>query len=628
MQRICFHKKISILGCLLLVAALVPATASAASPVWVKIRDNGITNPANQYLFPGVQFNGKLMIGSVSTAGASVYAYDGTFARVGTDGFGNPNNREVLPFAVFQNSLYIGTANNASGGQLWRWSGAGNPSQVTGVPWAGGANYMATPLGVFNNKLLVSVGNAAGLSIYSFDGASWVQLIGQGSAGTPTGPGFGDFNNRDIGQYPEVIFKGRMILPVTNNLGLQVYSYDGTNFTRIGQAGPGSWDSSKALGSCDVSYVQGLLYMGAFSDSGTGQIWSYDGLSWTQVSTAGADPNTRAYYPVARGEDVYVGSSGCRAYRITGGSLTPISDPGFGDANNNLARLTSYNGSLLGLTRNNNGGQVYASPVPPSIDQVIPNSGPYGTTITIEGHDFGVNQGSGATVGSVTINGKAADVVSWSDTSIQAIVPTKAAPGGVQVHTSTGDSNLVTFTVSLSKTWYFAEGTTRNNSRDGRYEEYLCLQNPGNASANVHITYMLGDGSNPTQDVVVSPTSRNTISVNDFLGPDKDVSALVESDQLILAERPMYFNYRNKWTGGHDVVGVPNPYTHYYFAEGTTRSNARDGYFDEWLCFQNPQGLDAVVNVNYVLGTGTTVPKVYYVKAKSRYTVEIGRAHV
>ena len=31
----------------------------------------------------------------------------------------------------------------------------------------------------------------------------------------------------------------------------------------------------------------------------------------------------------------------------------------------------------------------------------------------------------------------------------------------------------------------------------------------------------------------------------------------------------MYFNYKEKWTGGHDVVGARAPATTFYFAEGT-----------------------------------------------------------
>ena len=623
-------KRIAILGCLLLMAALIPTAAFAVNPVWVKIADNGITNPANHYLYPGVQFNGKLMIGSGKAPSASLFAYDGAFAQVGSAGFGDANNETLLPYAVYQNILYIGTGNTVRG-QLWKWSGAGDPSQITGVPWTGANNNMVIPLGVFNNKLLVCIANnVSGLSIYSFDGANWSQLIGQGSAGTSTGPGFGDSHNETIEQSHEVRYDGKLILPVMNGTsGLQVYSYDGTDFTRIGQAGAGSWDSYQKHGYCDVSYGEGLLYMGTTHRfGGPGQLWSYNGSSWTQVSTSGADANTRTYFPLARGEDLYLGTnnaSGGRVYKKTGGSLTPICDLGIGDTANYVVTITSSNGSLFALTWNASGGQVHVTSIPPSIDQVIPNSGPYGSTITVEGHDFGVTRGSGGAASTVTINGKIAEVLSWSDTSIQAIVPTRAAAGAVQVHTSTGDSNQVAFNITLSKTWYFAEGTTRDNTVDGKYEEWLCLQNPGSTNANAHITYMLGDGSNLTEDVVVGPTSRNTISVNDFLGPDKDVSALVESDQLILAERPMYFNYHNKWTGGHDVIGVPAPRTYYYFAEGTTRNNPTDGYFDEWLCFQNPQSSDAVVNVNYILGTGKTVPKMYSVKAKSRYTVDVNR---
>jgi len=29
----------------------------------------------------------------------------------------------------------------------------------------------------------------------------------------------------------------------------------------------------------------------------------------------------------------------------------------------------------------------------------------------------------------------------------------------------------------------------------------------------------------------------------------------IEAASPIVAERPMYFNYKGSWTGGHDVVG-------------------------------------------------------------------------
>ncbi len=50
--------------------------------------------------------------------------------------------------------------------------------------------------------------------------------------------------------------------------------------------------------------------------------------------------------------------------------------------------------------------------------------------------------------------------------------------------------------------------------------------------------------------------SRRTLYVNAEAGADRNVSVRVASTAPIVAERPIYFNYRGAWTGGHDVVGA------------------------------------------------------------------------
>ena len=108
-------------------------------------------------------------------------------------------------------------------------------------------------------------------------------------------------------------------------------------------------------------------------------------------------------------------------------------------------------------------------------------------------------------------------------------------------------------------TFYFAEGTCRPG-----FDAYLCIQNPGSKDASVKITYMKGDGSTETQSLTVGKNSRSTVTVKDKLGegddPAHDFSAQVDctNGQKIIAERPMYFNYKPgelNWNGGHDVVG-------------------------------------------------------------------------
>ena len=108
------------------------------------------------------------------------------------------------------------------------------------------------------------------------------------------------------------------------------------------------------------------------------------------------------------------------------------------------------------------------------------------------------------------------------------------------------------------------------------FDPYICIQNPGATDAAVSITYMKGDGTTDTQTLTVGKNSRSTVNVRDKLGTGDDAahdfSAKVEcvNGAKIIAERPMYFNYKGIWTGGHDVVGALAPNTTWYFAEGYT----------------------------------------------------------
>ncbi len=110
-------------------------------------------------------------------------------------------------------------------------------------------------------------------------------------------------------------------------------------------------------------------------------------------------------------------------------------------------------------------------------------------------------------------------------------------------------------TAAAHTSWYFAEGTTQGN-----FDEYITLQNPGNAQANVTITYYRASGGSIPISHVVPPHARATVTVFDAteLSRPSDHSTLVTSDQPIIAERPMYFVYdplNLGWDGGHCVMG-------------------------------------------------------------------------
>ncbi len=168
----------------------------------------------------------------------------------------------------------------------------------------------------------------------------------------------------------------------------------------------------------------------------------------------------------------------------------------------------------------------------------------------------------------------------------------------------------------FGSTFYFAEGYTGSG-----FEEWLCLMNPEAKATTAHITYMFADGTVQNQDIAVGATTRATVNVNDAVGRDKNVSIKVEADSPVVAERPMYFNYKGAWTGGHDVVGSSSPNISFYFAEGYTGSG-----FEEWLCLMNPEAEATTAHITYMFADGTTQNQDVAVGATTRATVNVNDA--
>ncbi len=162
-------------------------------------------------------------------------------------------------------------------------------------------------------------------------------------------------------------------------------------------------------------------------------------------------------------------------------------------------------------------------------------------------------------------------------------------------------------------TWFFAEGYTATN-----FVEYLTIQNPNQSEATITINYMMNNGHNYVKTHQAPAKSRFTIPVN-YDCPEKgELSIKLESTLPVIAERPMYFNYRGSWNGGHCVVGTNSAASTWYFAEGYT------GYgFEEYLTVQNPNDSVATLQANYMMSNGNNYVKTHVVQPKSRYTIHV-----
>lgn len=624
-----------------------PASASGPPPGWSQIARNGLDNPNDFVLFPFTNFQGRQYfwtpeMGDGENLTAPVWTYDGSrFIRAAEDGFGDEDNRALTPGCEFQGQFYVGTG-NTKGAQLWRTPDNSHWERVGKSFFTDPENRNCLPLGVQDGKLLVAMDNKqVGCQVWSYDGSNFTR------ANTD---GFG-LGGEQVSSF--TVFQGKTQVIITrrgqqgSDLPLMSLAYKGgTDWEATGPEGFGDPNNVAA----HIMVTDGTqVYTGTDNEQG-GQVWRYDGSTWTNVNLGSiqAAPITLTF--LFRGRlcvstsSMNGGSSGAgRGLSMGAGrtqrgdspsgtghmylqnpdsSFTPLSLDGFGDAGNIILVMgPPIEGKVLVGTANQTGFQVFMNTNGPNITGLDPNSGPYGTPVTITGSGFGA-AGAGSFVSFAGGVVSAADAYSWSDTRIVTGVPEGANAGPVRVTTNTGTSNSMDFAPTLSKTFYFAEGSTRDNPTDGRFDEYLCMMNPNKADTEVGITFMTAEGTQRYQVFSVGGKRRITVNVADVVGRGQDVALALVSDLPIVAERSMYFDYHGMWNGGHAVAGAPNPSLSWYFAEGTTRDNPRDGSFDEWLCIANPGNREAVATITYN-ASGTPVVVKTAVPPFGRVTREV-----
>jgi len=169
--------------------------------------------------------------------------------------------------------------------------------------------------------------------------------------------------------------------------------------------------------------------------------------------------------------------------------------------------------------------------------------------------------------------------------------------------------------------WYLAEGYCEWTS-----ETWLCFLNPNMETARIIVNYRRSDGATLVpQEVVVSGFSRFTLFVNDIVGKG-EFSFHITSDQPIVVERPVYFNYKYMWAGGHDNMAIDRTSGEWYLAEGATWRG-----IETYLCILNPLDIDQTVIVTYMMEKSSNKVVEFVVPAASRYTryvnADVGEGH-
>jgi len=189
-----------------------------------------------------------------------------------------------------------------------------------------------------------------------------------------------------------------------------------------------------------------------------------------------------------------------------------------------------------------------------------------------------------------------------------------------------------------STTWYFAEGYTGEG-----FQEYLTLFNPQDEAT--HTKVIFSDASVPYSEPVplslgiersesrpreadypdtfeldLPPSSRITLDINTLAGKDREVSLFLESQEPVVAERPMYFTYRGAWKGCTVTSGATSPSETWYFAEGCTREG-----FETWLLLANPGETDAGIHILMILEDGSHATAGTFLPPHSRQTIYVNQ---
>ena len=170
--------------------------------------------------------------------------------------------------------------------------------------------------------------------------------------------------------------------------------------------------------------------------------------------------------------------------------------------------------------------------------------------------------------------------------------------------------------------WYFAEGSTGFDA-SGSFETWILVQNPGDDTANVTLTYITPQGEVTGPALVLAPGTRESVNVAATVPGNWQVSTRVESDRPVVAERAMYWNAPGAYRQAATVsIGVAAPSTRWYFAEGSTGGD-ESGSFETWILLQNPTEWTGEVTVTYMTPEGEVEGPVIELPPGTRRSVNV-----
>jgi hypothetical protein len=172
---------------------------------------------------------------------------------------------------------------------------------------------------------------------------------------------------------------------------------------------------------------------------------------------------------------------------------------------------------------------------------------------------------------------------------------------------ASGAAHLATGVRNLSRTWYFAEGSTETVTTT------LHLLNPWPQQIAVTLQVMSEDGTSLSRRYALPAQSRFVLTLNDVV-PALPFAMQVQAERPIAAERVMLFD---DGAGATASTGAPSLATRWTFVEGSTAAATT-----QLLLIGNPGRTAVQLDVSYVLVDGAVERREYSVPATARLTID------
>ena len=203
-------------------------------------------------------------------------------------------------------------------------------------------NQSVGAMAIYNSKLYAGTSNNLGAEVWEYDGVDWTKVNTDG------------FGNSEINSiYSLTVHDGKLYAGTDEEedvSGTEVWEYDGVAWTQVGVDGFGTGTETERVYA--LASFNGKLYAG--TDIAT--VWEYDGVDWTQIS-AGELGTAGVLSLSAHGSKLYAGTlnvaTGAEVWEYDGVNWAQVNTDGFGDVNNTILQsLTSFSTYLYAGTYN------------------------------------------------------------------------------------------------------------------------------------------------------------------------------------------------------------------------------------------------------------------------------------